>query len=37
MLRGALEAEIPAKWVLADSIYGADSKLRTWLEGCGKY
>lgn len=37
MLRRAFEAEVPAKWVLADSIYGADSKFRTWLEGCGKY
>ena len=37
MLRRAFEAEVPAKWVVADSIYGADSKFRTWLEGCGKY
>jgi SRSO17 transposase len=37
MLRRAFEAEVPAKWVRVDSIYGADSKFRTWLEECGKY
>ena len=36
MLERAFEAEIPARWVLADSIYGADSKLRNWLEERGK-
>jgi SRSO17 transposase len=37
MLERAFEAEIPARWVLADSIYGADSKLRNWLEERGKH
>lgn len=32
MLGRAFEAEVPARWVLADSIYGADSKFRAWLE-----
>ncbi|MDQ3639006.1 MAG: IS701 family transposase, partial [Actinomycetota bacterium] len=32
MLERAFEAEVPARWVLADSIYGADSKFRAWLE-----
>lgn len=36
MLRRAFDTEVPAKWVLADSIYGADSKFRSWLEECGK-
>jgi SRSO17 transposase len=38
MLRRAFDdAEVlPAKWVVADSIYGADSKFRGWLEGRGK-
>jgi SRSO17 transposase len=37
MLERAFEAEIPARWVLADSIYGADSKFRNWLEERGKH
>jgi DDE superfamily endonuclease len=32
MLRRAFEAEVLAKWVVADSIYGADTKFRRWLE-----
>jgi len=32
MLGRAFEAKVPARWVLADSIYGADSKFRTFLE-----
>lgn len=37
MLERAFEAEAPAQWVLADSIYGADSKFRGWLEERGKH
>jgi SRSO17 transposase len=36
MLERAFEAKIPAQWVLADSIYGADSGFRGWLEERGK-
>jgi SRSO17 transposase len=36
MLERAFEAGVPARWVLADSIYGADSKFRNWLEERGK-
>ncbi len=36
MLGRAFEAKVPARWVLADSIYGTDSKFRTWLEERGK-
>lgn len=36
MLGRLFEANVPARWVLADSIYGADSKFRTWLEERGK-
>jgi SRSO17 transposase len=32
MLERAFDAGVPARWVLADSIYGADSKFRGWLE-----
>jgi SRSO17 transposase len=32
MLERAFGAGVPARWVLADSIYGADSKFRGWLE-----
>jgi SRSO17 transposase len=37
MLERAFEAGVPARWVLADSIYGADSKFRDWLEKRGKH
>jgi SRSO17 transposase len=37
MLGRAFDAGVPARWVLADSIYGADSKFRNWLEGRGKH
>lgn len=33
MLQRALDAEVPVKWVTADSIYGDHRPLRTWLEG----
>jgi SRSO17 transposase len=32
MLQRAFDAGVPARWVLADSIYEADSKFRAWLE-----
>jgi SRSO17 transposase len=32
MLSVAFEAEVPAKWVTADEVYGNDGKLRRWLE-----
>jgi SRSO17 transposase len=32
MLQRAFEAEVPAKWVTADEVYGNDGKLRRWLE-----
>ena len=31
-LERALEAEVPAAWVTADSVYGDDRRLRMWLE-----
>jgi SRSO17 transposase len=33
MLERALEAGVPASWVTADEVYGADPALRVWLEG----
>ena len=32
MLRRAFEAEVPAQWVLADTVYGTARGLRGWLE-----
>jgi SRSO17 transposase len=32
MLRRALEAGLPARWVTADEAYGRDSKFRLWLQ-----
>lgn len=32
MLERAFEAEVPAKWVTADEVYGNDGKLRRWLQ-----
>ena len=37
MLERAFEAKLPVRWVLADSIYGADSKFRGWLEERGRH
>lgn len=36
MLKRAFEAEVPAKWVVADTVYGTARGLRGWLEeqGC---
>ncbi|GAA1614291.1 hypothetical protein GCM10009679_18330 [Saccharothrix algeriensis] len=33
MLRRALEAGIPARWVTADEAYGKDGKFRLWFQG----
>ena len=32
MIERALEAEVPARWVVADEVYGSDGKLRRALE-----
>jgi SRSO17 transposase len=32
MLRRAFEAEVPARWVVADTVYGTARGLRRWLE-----
>ena len=32
MWQRALEAGVPATWVTGDSVYGADRRLRLWLE-----
>ncbi len=32
MLARAFAADVPAAWVTGDSVYGSDSKLRTWLQ-----
>jgi SRSO17 transposase len=32
MLAHALQAGVPARWVVGDSVYGSDSALRSWLE-----
>jgi SRSO17 transposase len=32
MLRRALKAEVPARWVTADEVYGSDSKFRLLIE-----
>ena len=37
MLKRAFDVGVPARWVLADSIYGADSKFRNWLEERGQH
>ncbi len=38
MLQRALDAGVPAEWVLADEVYGADYKLRSLLEErCQRY
>ena len=35
MLERALDAGVPASWVIADEVYGGDPALRRWLEGRG--
>jgi SRSO17 transposase len=32
MLKRALAAKVPATWVMGDSVYGDDRRLRVWLE-----
>jgi SRSO17 transposase len=32
LINRVLEAGLPCAWVVADSVYGTDSRLRTWLE-----
>jgi SRSO17 transposase len=36
MLERAFEAEVPARWVLADSFYGRSHAFRVWLEQRGR-
>src|SRR5215213_2801680 len=36
MLERAFEAEVPARWVLADSFYGRSHAFRAWLEERGR-
>ena len=37
MLGRAFEAEVPARWVLADSFYGRSHAFRAWLERRGQH
>jgi len=37
MLRRAFEARVPARWVVADTVYGTARGLRGWLEEQGRY
>ena len=36
LIASALDAGVPCAWVLADALYGADSRLRRMLEGRGQ-
>ena len=36
LIAAALDAGVPCAWVLADALYGADSRLRRMLEGRGQ-
>jgi SRSO17 transposase len=36
MLERAFEAEVPARWVVADSFYGRSHAFRVWLEERGR-
>ena len=36
MLARAFDAEVPARWVVADAFYGRSHALRRWLEECGR-
>lgn len=36
MLKRAFEADVPAKWVVADSFYGRSHGFRSWLEKRGR-
>lgn len=37
MLKRAFEAEVPARWVVADTVYGTARGLRGWLEERGRW
>lgn len=32
MIQRAIKANVPFAWVVGDSVYGSDSKMRSWLE-----
>ena len=36
MLERAFEAKVPARWVVADTVYGTARGLRAWLEERGR-
>jgi len=36
MLARAFDADVPARWVVADAFYGRSHALRRWLEACGR-
>jgi SRSO17 transposase len=36
MLAGAFDADVPARWVVADAFYGRSHELRRWLEAQGR-
>jgi SRSO17 transposase len=36
MLARAFDADVPARWVVADAFYGRSHALRRWLEVCGR-
>lgn len=36
LISAALDAGVPCRWVLADALYGSDSRLRRMLEGRGQ-
>lgn len=36
LISAALDAGVPCRWVLADALYGSDSRLRRMLEGRGR-
>ena len=35
MIARVRQAQIPIRWVVADTVYGSNLDLRTWLETCG--
>jgi len=36
MLARAFDANVPARWIVADSFYGRSGPFRRWLEECGR-
>jgi SRSO17 transposase len=36
MLARAFDADVPARWVVADAFYGRSHAFRRWLEACGR-